>query len=290
MKFNQQLPRPTEKSLIIHGSDISFSYDFDGCLSSALTAIDIEIGKGEMVAILGQNGSGKTTLAKHFNALLPLQKGKLTVAGIDAGDGSAIWRLRRLCGMVFQNPDNQFVSSIVEEDVAFGLENYEVSREMIQGKVEEALRLVGMQGYEKRSPHTLSGGQKQRVALAGVLALDPDVIIFDEVTAMLDPEGRCEILEEIRRLHSEAKKAIVMITHYVEEAVIADRIFLMKNGKVLGYGEPREILTNVELMESAGITPPIPIRLYYDLNAEGISLKSCPLTNEELVEEICRLN
>ena len=279
-----------EKSFVIHGSDISFSYDFDGCLSSALTDVDIEIQKGEMVAVLGHNGSGKSTLAKHFNALLPLQAGKLTVAGIDAGDEDEIWRLRRLCGMVFQNPDNQFVSSVIEEDVAFGLENYEVPRDLIPGKVKDALKLVGMDGYEKRSPHTISGGQKQRVALAGVLALDPDIIIFDEVTAMLDPEGRAEILGEIHRLHREMGKTIVMITHYVEEAIAADRIYLMQNGRVIGSGTPREVLTDSELMKQACLTPPIPVRIYYDLKAAGVELSTCPLTNEELVDEVCRLN
>lgn len=283
-------PSVAKKALIIHGSDISFSFDIDGYMSLALTDIGIEIEKGEMVAILGQNGSGKSTLAKHFNALLPLQKGELTVAGIDVRDESEIWRLRRLCGMVFQNPDNQFVSSIIEEDVAFGLENYEFPRELIPDRVKNALTFVGMQGYEKRSPHSLSGGQKQRIALAGVLALDPDLIIFDEVTSMLDPEGRTEILGEIHRLHSEENKTIVMITHYIEEAVTADKIFLMQNGKMLGSGTPSEIITDVRLMELAGIIPPVPVRLYYDLMAEGITLKNCPLTNEELVEELCQLN
>jgi len=277
-------------STVIHGSDISFSYDFDGQLSSALTDIDIEIKKGEFVAILGQNGSGKSTLAKHFNALLPVQKGKLTVCGIDAKNQSEIWRLRRLCGMVFQNPDNQFVSSVIEEDVAFGLENYEVDRELIPDMVENALRLVGMSGYEKRSPHSLSGGQKQRVALAGVLALDPDIIVFDEVTAMLDPMGRKEILEEIHRLNKETGKTVVMITHYVEETVNADKVLLLHNGRVAGFGTPREIFTNTELMQRVGLVSPVPVRLFNDLKAEGICLKSCPLTNEELVEEICRLS
>ena len=277
-------------TVIIHGSGISFSYDFDGQLSSALTDIGIEIEKGEFVAILGQNGSGKSTLAKHFNALLPIQKGELTVCGIDASDASEIWRLRRLCGMVFQNPDNQFVSSVIEEDVAFGLENYEVDRGLIPDKVERALRLVGMNGYEKRSPHSLSGGQKQRVALAGVLALDPEIIVFDEVTAMLDPLGRKEILEEIRRLNSENGKTVIMITHYVEETVNTDRLFLLHGGKLIGFGTSHEVFTNEELMQRIGLIPPVPVRLYNDLKAIGICLKSCPLTNEELVEEICRLN
>jgi len=274
---------------IIIGADLCFSYDFDGRLSLALDGLGIDVKKGELLALLGPNGSGKSTLARHFNALLPLQKGALTVAGVEAGDESEIWRLRRLCGLVFQNPDNQFVSSVVEEDVAFGLENYEVEREAIPGRVASALRLVGLEGYEKRSPQTLSGGQKQRLALAGVLALEPDIIVFDEVTAMLDPESRLEILQAIKRLPGETGKTVIMITHYVEEAVSADRVGLMRKGRIIGCGGPREILTDMELMKSAGLLPPVPVRLYHDLKAAGIHLKSCPLTNEELVDEICRL-
>ena len=279
-----------KRAVVINGTNISFSYDFDGHLYSALVDVSIEVKRGEMIAVLGENGSGKSTLAKHFNALLSLQKGELTVAGIKVGDENEIWRLRRLCGMVFQNPDNQFVSSIIEEDVAFGLENYETPREIITEKVKSALKLVGMEGYEKRSPHTLSCGQKQRIALAGVLAMESDIIIFDEVTAMLDPQGRREILEVVDRLHREAGKTCILITHYVEEAVSADRVFVIKNGAVFGCGTPREVLTNMALMEAAALVPPIPVRLYYDLKAAGIMLQSCPLTNEELAEEICRLN
>lgn len=278
-----------DKKAIISGSDISFSYDVDGYISSALDGISVQIKTGEMIAILGQNGSGKSTIAKHFNALLAIQKGELVVAGINVKNEKSVWELRRICGMVFQNPDNQFVSSIIEEDIAFGLENYEVPREIIAKKVESVLKLVGMEGCEKRAPHTLSGGQKQRIALAGVLALEPDIIVFDEVTAMLDPEGRKEILDAIKSLHRSGK-TIILITHYIEEAVFADKVCLMQNGKILGYGTPHEVLTDMELMDSAGLIPPVPIKLYYDLNAAGIKLSSCPLTNEELVEEICRLN
>jgi energy-coupling factor transport system ATP-binding protein len=255
-----------------------------------LDGFGVETKAGELIAILGQNGSGKSTLAKHFNALLPLQSGKLIVVGIDSRDKDNTWRLRRLCGMVFQSPDNQFVSSVIGEDVAFGLENYETPRFLIQGKVSSALKAVGMEGYEKRSPHTLSGGQKQRVALAGILALEPDIIVFDEATAMLDPEGRSEILNEIQRIRNQSQKTIVMITHHVEEAVLADRVYLMQKGKMLACGTPREILVDIELMELAGLIPPVPVRMYYDLKAAGILLKSCPLTDDELVEEICQLN
>ncbi len=273
----------------IYGASIYFAYRLEAKPQLALEGIDITINRGEFVAILGRNGCGKSTLVRHFNALLQLQKGALTVAGINVQNKSEVWRLRRLCGMVFQNPDNQFVSSIVEEDIAFGLENYEVPRPEIAEKVRNALKLVGMDGFEKRAPHTLSGGQKQRVALAGVLAVSPDIIVFDEVTAMLDPDGRREVMSVIRRLH-EAGKTIVLISHYVEEAVYADRVYLMHGGKVLGSGTARQILTDADLMQKAGLLPPIPVRLYNDLKADGIDLAICPLTNEELADELCRLS
>ncbi len=192
--------------------------------------------------------------------------------------------------MVFQDPDNQFVSPVVGEDIAFGLENYEVPRAEIPERVQRALRLVGMAGFEKRALDSLSGGQKQRIAIAGVLALDPDIVIFDEATAMLDPGGRAEILGIIRRLHREERKTVVMISHCVEEAVFADRIYLMRSGRILASGTPREILTNMALMEQAGLISPLPVRICHDLEAAGIAMKSLPLTNEELAEEICRLS
>jgi len=276
--------------MVIEGTGLGYSYEFDGSAVLALEDVDITIGKGEFVTILGQNGSGKSTLVKHLNALLPIQKGHLCVEGLDVRLQDSIWKLRRLCGMVFQNPDNQFVSSIVEEDIAFGLENYGVPQETIAKKVKEALHSVGMDDFGKRALNTLSGGQKQRVALAGVLALDPDIIVFDEATAMLDPQGREEVLNMINDLHKKEHKTIVMISHYVDEAVLADRIYLIHKGKILKNGTPQEILTNYALMRSAGLLPPIPVLLYYDLKASGITLSSCPLTNEELVEEICRLS
>ena len=271
----------------IQGADIYFSYDAQA--RYALDGLGIAVAKGEMIAILGENGSGKSTLARHFNALLPLQNGALCVAGIDVRDQNELWRLRRHCGMVFQNPDNQFVSTIIEEDAAFGLENYEVAREEIPGKVASALKLAGMEGYEQRSPFSLSGGQKQRVALAGVLALDPDIIIFDEVTAMLDPQSRREIVQIIKKIHIESKKTVIMITHITEEAICADRVFLMRKGTIIASGSPREVLTDITLMQSAALVPPVPVRIYHDLLEAGIQLQCCPLTNEELAEELCRL-
>lgn len=270
------------------GKEIWFTYDYDGISNPALENISFEIQRGEFVAILGANGSGKSTLVKHLNAILPLQKGSLRVWNIDVANEEHIWELRRLCGMVFQSPDNQFVSSVVEEDVAFGLRNYDTPEIEVPQKVCDALSLVGMNGFEKHSPHTLSGGQKQRIAMAGVLAMDPDILVFDEATAMLDPKGRKEVLAYLKKIHS-LGKTIIMITHYVEETIDADRIILMRDGSILKSGTPREILTDMELLTKAKIMPPVAVRLYYDLRECGILLCRPPLTNDEFVEEICRL-
>ena len=272
---------------MIHAEHISFTYE--GSTEPALHDVSLDIADGEFAAILGHNGCGKSTLARHFNALLPLQSGKLTVAGLDVSDEAVLWQLRRKVGMVFQSPDNQFVSTVVAEDVAFGLENYNEEEAVIAQKVSAALTAVGMAGFEGRSTHRLSGGQKQRVALAGVLAMDPALLIFDEATSMLDPAGRREVLSAISRLHREEGRTVVMITHYVEEAIHADRIFLLHHGRLIAAGTPREVLTNPELLHEAGLTAPTAVRTYHDLAARGIRLSRCPLTNEELVEELCRL-
>lgn len=273
--------------MMIQAENIIFSYASDGKRKRALRGLSFHVHRGEYAVILGHNGCGKSTLLRHLNALLPLQSGELTVAGIDASDPAEIWKLRRRVGMVFQNPDNQFVSSIVGEDVAFGLENYQVPRDEIPERVSAALRAVGMEGFEKRAPHTLSGGQKQRAALAGVLALEPEILLFDEVTSMLDPEGRAEVLGAMRRLHEDGK-TVVAVTHYIEEAVQADTVWLMHDGKMLAHGSPREMLTQPELLAQTGLEPPVPVRLYYDLLNAGLELPYCPLTNKEFAEELCR--
>ena len=273
----------------VEAENLIFSYVSPNSKTKSLSDISLTIEKGEFVAVLGENGSGKTTLARHFNALLPVQSGKLIVAELDASDKSKVWEIRKNCGMVFQNPDNQFVSSLVEEDVAFAPRNFGVSENEIPKRVKNALETVGLAGFEKRSSHMLSGGQKQRVAIAGVLSCKPDIIIFDEATAMLDPEGRREVLKTIRTLHN-LGHTIIMISHYVEEAVSADRIILIKNGRIVADGKPKEVLTDLSLLHTAGLEPPVAVKAYNDLKKRGITLSECPLTNEELVGELCKLN
>lgn len=273
----------------VNGRGIYYSYDEDFDRTPALQNVAVSIQKGEFTAILGANGCGKTTLARHFNALNCLQKGQLMVGETDVGDASCHWELRRHVGMVFQNPDNQFVSSVVGEDLAFGLRNYETPEQEISQRITNALSAVSMNGYERHSPHGLSGGQKQRIALAAVLALEPDIIIFDESTAMLDPKGRFEVMEQMKKLHSEGK-TIIMITHDMEEAVQAEKVILMNKGNILASGTPGDVLTDKKLLEQAGLLPPFAVQFYYDLQERGICLAHCPLKKEELVEELCQLN
>lgn len=274
---------------VIDAKNLTFSYIGPGSRKKSLDNLSLEIQKGEFVAILGHNGSGKSTFAKHCNVLLELQGGELTVAGMNTRNETNLWKIRRNVGMVFQNPDNQFVSSVVEEDVAFGLWNYDVPETEIDGRVQKALKIVGMEGYEKRVPQLLSGGQKQRIALAGVLTLDPDILIFDEVTAMLDPQGRQEVLQTILTLRN-LGKTILLISHYIDEALEADRVVLMHDGAVLATGTPRQMLTDPALLRRTGLTPPLAVQAYYDLMLQGVTLSRCPLTLEELSEELCRSN
>ncbi len=272
----------------IHAENISFIYNCEDSIKKALCDISFDINKGEFIAILGANGSGKSTLAKHLNAILELQSGKLTVANLDLSNKSSTWQVRRACGMVFQNPDNQFVSTVVEEDIAFGLRNFNTAEKKIPNKVNEALSIVDMDGCNKCSPSELSGGQKQRIAMAGVLAVEPDVIIFDEATSMLDPKGRLEIISYLHKLHN-AGKTVIMITHYCEEAVSCDRVFILKEGRLLKQGSPREILTDIDILKDASLCAPMSVNFYYDLIKRGIMLSRCPLTMTELAEEICQL-
>ena len=281
-------------SELLEVNHVSYAYHSIDGETETLADISFHIKEGEFAAIVGPSGCGKSTLVRLMNGLLQLQDGNLSVNGINAGNPANKWELCKICGMVFQNPDNQFVSSVLEEDIAFGLENAQVPEREVTSKVKAALELVGLEGYEKRSPSSLSGGQKQRAALAGVLALNPEILIFDEATSMLDPKGRREVLAKMKKLR-DCGKTVVMITHDVEEAVLADQVILMgrPNGQkdpntVLAQGSVREILTDSRLLIQAGIVPPMAVRMYEDLKLAGIELNRCPLTKEELAEALCR--
>lgn len=255
----------------------------------ALDGINLEIKKGEFVAIIGHNGSGKSTLAKHFNAILLPDNGRVIVEGIDTRDNEHLWDIRSKVGMVFQNPDNQIVATIVEEDVAFGPENLGVPSEEIRKRVDDALKAVEMIDYAKHGPHLLSGGQKQRVAIAGVLAMKPSCIVLDEPTAMLDPSGRKEVLQTIKRLNKEEGITIVLITHFMEEAVEADRVVVISDGKVVLEGIPREVFKKVTLLKKLGLDVPQMMQLAHDLRKEGLDINEDILTIEEMVDALCQL-
>lgn len=250
---------------------------------AAVKNINLEIYKGEFLVILGHNGSGKSTLAKLMNALLLPSEGKVYVNGMDTTDMEKIWDIRQTAGMVFQNPDNQIVATIVEEDVAFGPENQGIEPNEIRKRVDEALAVVEMLEYKEYAPHLLSGGQKQRIAIAGVLAMNPECIILDEPTAMLDPSGRREVMNTIKRLNKNEKKTIIHITHYMDEAVLADRIIIMEEGQIIMEGTPKEIFSQVEKLKSMGLDVPQVTELAYKLRKEGINIPTDILTVEELV-------
>ena len=248
----------------------------------ALDDVSLSIGRGEFVAIIGTNGSGKSTLAKHFNVLLQPTEGTVTVCGFNTLDDEHIWNIRQHVGMVFQNPDNQIVAAVVEEDVAFGPENLGVPSTEIRKRVDDALAAVNMTEYAEHGPHLLSGGQKQRIAIAGVLAMKPDCIVLDEPTAMLDPKGRLEVLETIHRLNKEEGITIVIITHFMEEAVTADRVVVMKNGVKLQEGTPREIFTQVDTLKDLGLDVPVAAEVASKLIQKGVDIPNDIITNDEL--------
>lgn len=255
---------------------------------AALKDVSLEIKKGEFLVILGHNGSGKSTLAKLMNALLLPTKGKVYVNGMDTTDENKVWDIRQTAGMVFQNPDNQLVATIVEEDVAFGPENQGVEPKEIRRRVDEALDIVEMGHYKKHAPHLLSGGQKQRIAIAGILAMNPDCIVLDEPTAMLDPSGRKEVMSTIEKLNKEEKKTVVHITHYMDEAVNADRIIVMEEGQIVLEGTPKQVFSQVEKLKKLGLDVPQVTELVYELRKEGINLPADILTVEELVGLLCQ--
>ncbi|NLX61415.1 MAG: energy-coupling factor transporter ATPase [Tissierellia bacterium] len=273
---------------MIRIENVSFEYESYGDKKplKAVDNVSMTVEKGEYLVILGHNGSGKSTLAKLINGLLLPTKGDVFVKGINTKDKDRIWEIREIAGMVFQNPDNQLVATIVEEDVAFGPENLGVPPEEIRRRVDKALEIVEMSEYKKHAPHLLSGGQKQRVAIAGILAMKPECIILDEPTAMLDPIGRREIMNTLRKLNSEEKKTIIHITHHMDEAVEADRIIVMEKGKIVMEGTPREIFSQVEKIKELGLDVPQVTELAYELNKEGFNVPSNILTIEELVDAL----
>ncbi len=274
---------------LIEIKNLKHSYiDTDGNEIHALNGVSLDIYKGEFIAVIGANGSGKSTLARHLNALLLPTEGKCVVAGMDTADDKNLWNIRQHVGMVFQNPDNQIVAAIVEEDVAFGPENIGVPPAEIRTRVDNALAAVGMTEYAKHAPHLLSGGQKQRVAIAGVLALEPDCILLDEPTAMLDPRGRIEIVNTVKKLNREKNITVVYITHYMEEAMQADRIIAMEHGVIKMQGKPEEIFTKVKELHALGLETPLAARAAFDLRQKGIKLADGIISNEELTEELCR--
>lgn len=280
---------------IIKAKDLVHEYirrDEEGNVESIQTALDkvsLDVKKGDFIAVLGHNGSGKSTLAKHINAILEPTEGSLWVDGFDTTDEKNIWDIRQRAGMVFQNPDNQIIASVVEEDVGFGPENIGVPTDEIWQRVEESLKAVGMLKYREHSPNKLSGGQKQRVAIAGVMAMQPECIVLDEPTAMLDPVGRKEVLEAVHALNREKGVTIILITHYMEEVVEADHVYVMDSGKVVMQGTPRSTFSQVERLKEYRLDVPQITLLAYELKKAGLDIPDGILTREELTEALEKL-
>ncbi len=272
---------------IIETEDLHFRYSDDE--QWVLKGIDLKIGKGEFVAVLGHNGSGKSTLAKHFNAILLPTKGKVTVNGIDTADEEKLFELRQSAGMVFQNPDNQIVSSVVEEDVAFAPENLGVPYEEMRRRVDEALKSVGMYEYRLHSPSQLSGGQKQRVAIAGIIAMHPECIILDEPTAMLDPQGRREVMETVTKMNREYGVTIILITHYMDEAAKCGRVVVMDKGRIILDDRPEKVFSQVETLKKIGLDVPQVTELAWELRRAGYDISPEIITEEECAAALEKL-
>lgn len=273
---------------MIRSEDLKFQYKREESETIALDGLNIEIPKGEFTVIIGHNGSGKSTFAKLANGILLPSGGSIYIAGMDTRDHDKIWDIRKTAGMVFQNPDNQIVATIVEEDVAFGPENLGIPSEGIRQRVDEALKSVGMYEHRRKPPHLLSGGQKQRIAIAGILAMKPECIILDEPTAMLDPAGRLEVVETIKRLNKEEHMTIVHITHYMDEAVDADRVIVMENGTKLLEGTPSQVFSNVEQLQQMGLDVPQVTLLAHELRKEGLDVPADTLTVEDMENALCQ--
>lgn len=281
---------------IIRASKLGYDYyryDENGQIqetSRAIDQVDLDVQEGQFVAILGHNGSGKSTLAKHINALLIPTEGTIWVDNRNTASEEELWKIRQKAGMVFQNPDNQIIGTVVEEDVGFGPENMGVPTEEIWKRVEDSLQAVGMTAYRKHSPNKLSGGQKQRVAIAGVMAMRPQCIVLDESTAMLDPNGRREVLEAVRELNRQENVTVIWITHYMEEVVFADMVYVMAQGNIVMQGTPRKLFAHVQELKRYGLDVPQVTLLAYELRKSGVTLPEDILTREELVDALCQLN
>ena len=275
---------------ILETKDLRFRYDEEeGPSPVVLDGVDLQIEEGTFVAVLGHNGSGKSTLAKHMNAILLPTGGKVYVDGMDTADEAKLLDIRRTVGMVFQNPDNQIVANVVEEDVAFAPENLGVPPEEIRRRVDDALKAVGMYEYREHAPHLLSGGQKQRVAIAGVIAMQPRCIVLDEPTAMLDPIGRAEVLKTIKQLNRTSGVTVVLITHHMDEAAQADRLVVMSKGKVIADGVPREVFKQVEKLKEVGLTVPETTELLWELQKAGVDVSLDALSDEECAQTLYQL-
>ena len=281
---------------MIHSENLIYEYDKrdeEGNIigtNRAVDGVDIDIPQGSFAAVLGHNGSGKSTLAKHMNAILVPTGGTIWVDGQDTKDPEKLWSVRQTAGMVFQNPDNQIIGTVVEEDVGFGPENLGVPSDEIWKRVEDSLRAVGMLEYRTHSPNKLSGGQKQRVAIAGVIAMEPKCIVLDEPTAMLDPNGRKEVIDAVQKLRKEKNVTVILITHYMEEVIDADQVFVMDSGHIVMHGTPREIFSRVDELKKYRMDVPQITMLAEELRKRGLDLPRGILSREELVEALCRLN
>lgn len=281
---------------MVHIKDLIYRYftrDDDNNIVETIEAIagvNMDVEQGQFIAILGHNGSGKSSLAKHINGLLQPAEGAVYVKGMNTADEDEIWQIRQTAGIVLQNPDNQIIGNIVEEDVAFGPENIGVPTEDIWRRVAQSLEAVGMEAFRLSSPGRLSGGQKQRVAIAGILAMEPECIILDEPTAMLDPKGREDVIRTIHQLNREKGITIILITHKMDEVVEADKLFVMDHGKVVMSGTPKEVFSDIEQIKKYRLEVPHATELAYELRKEGIPLPESIMTKEELVEALCRLN
>lgn len=274
---------------IVSVEDISFEYVTEEDKFKAIDNLSLNVKQGEFVVVIGHNGSGKSTLSKNLNAILMPTSGNIYINGLNTKEEKNLWDIRQTAGMVFQNPDNQIVATIVEEDVAFGPENLGIDPPEIRKRVEESLKSVGMYEMRDRQPHLLSGGQKQRVAIAGIIAMKPKCIIFDEATAMLDPSGRKEVMKTIRRLNKEEDISIMHITHFMEEAVDADRVIVMEKGKKVLEGAPKEVFSKVEMLKNIGLDVPFMTELSKELKEEGLDIDGDILTVDEMVVKLCQL-